>query len=139
MYRDTFLASGSPFRCARNAVEFRAGAFGNEEQNAPKSLTVAEHVVSALAARGVAFRKVDRAFSVSVPFSFDRKEEKNTSVCLLESYLHGCALDDSARLETMLQHPNVGAYLNSCRSRDGKTFRFPMKTAHITIAGAGVL
>jgi SAM-dependent methyltransferase len=142
MYRDTFLASGSPFRCARNAVESRAALlFGDEEKtkNAPKSLTVAEHVVSALAARGVAFRKVDRAFSVSVPFPFDRNEEENTSVCLLESYLHGCAGDDSARLETMLQHPKIGAYLNSCRSRDGKTFRFPMKTAHITIAGGGVL
>ena len=140
MYRDTFLASGSPFRCARNAVESRAALlFGDEEKNAPKSLTVAEHVVSALAARGVAFTKVDRAFSVTVPFPFDRNEDKNTSVCLLESYLHGCAGNDSARLETMLQHPNVGAYLNSCRSRDGKTFRFPMKTAHITIAGGGVV
>ena len=139
MYRETFLASGSPFRCARNAVESRAAlSFGDEDKNAPKSLTVAEHVVSALAARGVAFRKVDRAFSVTVPFPFDRKDEKNTSVCLLESYLHGCAGNDSARLETMLQHPKLGAYLNSCRSRDGKTFRFPMKTAHITIAGAGV-
>ncbi len=139
MYRETFLASGSPFRCARNAVESRAALlFGDEDKNAPKSLTVAEHVVSALAARGVAFHKVDRAFSVTVPFPFDRKEEKNTAVCLLESYLHGCAGNDSARLETMLQHPNVGAYLNSCRSRDGKTFRFPMKTAHITIAGGGV-
>ena len=99
-------------------------------------MTVAEHVAAALASRGVAFSRVDRAFSVTVPFPFDRKE-KNT--CLLESYLHGCAGDDSARLETMLQHPRVGAYLSSCRSRDGKTFRFPMKTAHITIAGGGVV
>ena len=137
MYRETFLASGSPFRCARNA-NASAGAFSdeNDKKNAPTFLTVAEHVAAALASRGVAFSRVDRAFSVTVPFSFDRKE-KNT--CLLESYLHGCAGDDSARLETMLQHPRVGAYLNSCRSRDGKTFRFPMKTAHITIAGGGVV
>ena len=120
---------GDPSRRAAAAGGFdtggdrSVGAYGRNGRN-DSTYTSAEHVAAALAARGVAFNRVDVAHVTRVSASDGAR---------LEAYLRGCAGDDAVSLDTMLANARIGAYLASCRSADGSHYAFPQKTAHMTL------
>ena len=127
LYRREF-GRGSALAAAENA---RTRAFGTVVgsnpvggANAELELASAEHVVAALAARGVSHNRTDASHVVEIDAD-DRAR--------VEAYLHGCAGDDAVSLDTMLANPRVGAYLASCRVPDGTAYAFPQKTAHIAL------
>jgi len=127
LYRREF-GRGSALAAAENA---RTRAFGTVVgsnpvggANAEPELASAEHVVAALAARGVSHNRTDASHVVEIDAD-DRAR--------VEAYLHGCAGDDAVSLDTMLANPRVGAYLASCRVPDGSAYAFPQKTVHIAL------
>ena len=117
---------GDPSRLAKPG--FNGGDPGGRGANTTSfggdQYTAAEHVAAALAARGVAFNRVDVSHVTRVNAGDGAR---------LEAYLRGCAGDDAVSLDTMLANPRIGAYLASCRSADGSHYAFPQKTAHITL------
>lgn len=135
MYRKEF-GPGSAFAAARLGTSSNWIENGNDK-NKNKDLVTAEHVSAALTARGVPHTRVDRAYSVVVHAGDDSDNVSNrndsNARSVLETYLYACAGDDLVRVETMLTNPRIGAYLNSVRTRDGSSYVFPVKTAHITL------
>ena len=118
---------GDPSRPAKpgfNGGDPTGGRGANNTSFGGDQYTAAEHVAAALAARGVAFNRVDVSHVTRVNAGDGAR---------LEAYLRGCAGDDAVSLDTMLANPRIGAYLASCRSADGSHYAFPQKTAHITL------
>ena len=112
LYRNAFVASSST-------------TLPSSPTASSVSMTTAEDVIDELHRLGVAYNVTTKSYQLRI----EKIGEYNRRI--LESYLHGVAMDDSLDLERMCSDAKVAEFLS--QNDRGDHFSFTQIVAHITL------
>ena len=113
LYRNAFIASST------------ATTLPSSPTSSSASMTTAEDVIDELHRLGVAYNVTTKSYQLRI----EKIGEYNRRI--LESYLHGVAMDDSLTLEEICSDAKVAQFLS--QNDRGDHFSFTQVVAHITL------